>query len=152
MVLAIAAIIFALVRRRQGDKAVTQWQPIARAARDDAVLARDLLTGATTERGAPAGAPVNAQVDAATNELDRAAATAPDGTRRDSAAAVAASLRGLQFALEAETLLREGSPTAEQLAQADLTHRTRAQELDQTIARFDEVVRSGEDPKAGSGP
>ena len=76
----------------------------------------------------------------------------PTARDRDSAAAVAASLRGLQFALEAETLLREGSPTAEQLAQADLTHRTRAQELDQTIARFDEVVRSGEDPKAGSGP
>jgi hypothetical protein len=143
---AIAVIAALILRNRQHKKGLAQWLIIARPARDNAVIARDLMTSATTERGAPTGQPVTAQVDAAAAELDRAAADAPDDERRDASVAVATGLRGLQFALEAETLLRQGStqPTADQLAQADTTHRQRAMELDQALARFGALL--GEEP------
>src|SRR5215831_18533441 len=105
-----------------------------------------MLLHTSIVRGEPAPPDVAQHVDAAGIELDRATAAAPDDTRRDATAAVAASLRGLQFAIESESLLRNGTtpPTADQLAQADVTHRTRARELDQSLARLDGLIPPAE--------
>src|SRR5262249_46231856 len=104
-VAAIALIAAAIVRNSAKKRAIAQWLTLVRPARDDAALARDMLLGATVVRGQAAPQDVTQQADAAGIELDRATAAAPDDTRRDATAAVAASLRGLQFAIESESLL-----------------------------------------------
>ena len=138
----IALVTALLLRNAARKRAIAQWLTIVRPARDDAALARDMLLGAAVERGQSAPQDVTMQADAAALELDRATAAAPDDTRRDATAAVAASLRGLQFAIESEALLRSGAtaPTADQLAQADVTHRTRARELDQSLTRLGTLI------------
>lgn len=140
-VAAVALLIAGLMGRSRRRTDATQWLSIARPARDDAVIARDLLVN--VERAAPLAEPVKRQVDAAAIEVDNAGRAAPDGDRRDAASSVAAALRGLLFAIEAEALLRTSAsaPTAEQLSQADVTHRARTHDLDVALARLDALVQ-----------
>jgi hypothetical protein len=140
-----------------GAPAKPDWLTLIRPARDDAELARSALLGPTVVRGQPAPPAVTQQADVATIQLDRAAAVATDDTHRNATAALAATIRGLQLAIESEVSLRNGPtpPTAEQLAQADVTHRTRARELDEALAGLDALIPRAEgtmSPPPGGAP
>jgi hypothetical protein len=89
---------------------------------------------------------VRDRVEQAARSLDHSAAIAPDDEGRDAARRAAEALRGLVFALEADRLLRDGAqpPTPEQLADADLTTRTRRTELQVALRRLEQMVRPQE--------
>jgi hypothetical protein len=131
-----------IIRNNAKKRAIAQWLTIVRPARDDAAIGRDMLLHTSIVRGEPAPPDVAQHVDAAGLELDRATAAAPDDARRDATAAVAASLRGVLFAIETEALLRNTTttPTADQLAQAEVAYRSRARDLDQSLTRLDGLI------------
>jgi hypothetical protein len=136
--LAIALIAFLIVRARAASATKRDWNAAAESALRDAVLTRDMLAG-EARPGDPEDATrhnaVTENVERVSSRFEQLAAQAPDdGAHRD-ASAVASSLRGYLFALEAERLLREAPtpPTADQLAAGDATRRARADELDSAL-------------------
>ncbi len=134
-----------VLRHRRGARAVAQWRQLARPAYDDAVILRDLYAGAA---GTPGGGPTSTQVEDAATALDRAATSAPDKSRWEAAETTAAALRGLRFAIEAETLLHAGTPTAAQLSQADTTRRARTADLDRAVIQLGALVRDPDETPA----
>jgi hypothetical protein len=103
-----------------------------------ATSARELL-GDPESRTTPEGREsVDGHVERAAQALDQLVTTAPDDASRLAATTTATSLRALMFSLEAERLLRSGAqaPTADQLVQADDTHRSRSRELDAALDRL----------------
>jgi hypothetical protein len=137
VVFGIVALVMVL-RHRRSAHAAAQWRRIARPAYDDAAMVRDLYAASAAT---PGGGPATTQVEDAATALDRAATNAPDKQRWEAAEATAAALRGLRFAIEAETLLHAGTPTAAQLAEADATRRARTDDLDRAVAQLGELVR-----------
>jgi hypothetical protein len=135
----IALIVFLIVRARAGGAAKRSWNAAAASALRDADLTRDMLAG-EARPGEPEDAArhhaVNDNVERVSARFEQLAAQAPDEEAHRQAAAVASSLRGYLFALEAERLLRDAPtpPTADQLASADATRRARADELERALA------------------
>ena len=130
LVLAIIAGILLARRRAAAKRAESMWRTQGSAALDTATSAEAMLIGIDATSDAAAAAAVAPRIDEATAALDRLAAAAPD----DAAAALSRStgeaMRALMFAIEADAILRSGPPpTADQLADADRTRRTREAEL-----------------------
>jgi hypothetical protein len=147
--LVIALIVFLVVRARASGAAKRDWNAAAASAVRDADLTRDMLVG-EARPGEPEDAArhhaVADNVERVSARFDQLAGQAPDDEAHRAAAAVASSLRGYLFALEAENLLRAAPtpPTADQLASADATRRARADELDRALA----VMRQRTSPTA----
>ena len=138
LVLAAAAITALIVVRRNAKRDTAEWTNSAASALRDADLTRDMLAS-EARPGQPEDA---ARVTAVRDTVDRVATTfeqlatnAPAEDMRSNAIAVATSLRGYFFALEAEQMLHNAPtpPTGEQLATADAAKRTRAADLDAAI-------------------
>jgi hypothetical protein len=149
ILVALIVLLAVLLRRRLANQKATAWHQSAAPALDDARLARESLLSASAVSSDPnlRGA-VEAQVDRASRALEQAAATAPDQDDQRATSAVASSLRGLAFAVEADRLLRHGAgaPSGVQLAQADDARRARLAEFDTAVARLSarvSMARSG---------
>ena len=80
-------------------------------------------------------------------------ASASDDASRRAAFSSAAALRGLMFARETDRLLRlrEKSPTADELAQADEVQRVRVRELDTALDELTKQVEREEDAESSQG-
>jgi uncharacterized protein HemX len=140
-ILLVVAVILVVVlfRRRTKRQAVTEWHGSVLPAVVDARLAREsLLSGNATSDNPELRGSVDIQVDRAARALEHATRFAPDEQARNATNAVAGSLRGLAFAIEADRLLRHGaaSPSGMQLAEADEARRSRLSELDASLARL----------------
>jgi hypothetical protein len=126
--------------RRRRDSV---WKESARPAYEQAVLARDLLTGEdpSTEDEVRRQS-VKRQVEDAAEALTRAAQSAPDNVARDAASSSAEALRGLGYAYEADRLLRTGirPPTADELVQADQSRRHTSDLLAATLTRLEKRI------------
>ncbi len=153
VIVALIALLLVLLRRRSARQAAAEWHRAVAPALDDARLARESLLGANAVSDDPQlrGA-VEVQVDRAARALEGAAAGAPDEASQGATGAVASSLRGLAFAVEADRLLRHGAsaPSGAQLAQADEAKRARLAELDTAVSRLGariSVDRSGGRPR-----
>jgi hypothetical protein len=139
LVVVALALIAILVRQLVvGKKKDEAWKAEARNVLGDAELARDMLEGEARPdqvEDANRRATVHNNVENVALSLDRLAGTAPSKEEAADATAVAGSLRGYAFALEAERLLRDGpnAPTGEQLASADQARRTREADLDRAL-------------------
>lgn len=129
-------VAFFMANRRR-EQAAEAWTPPARAALESAILARDLLAAQPTG-GDEALPRARAQAEDASVALDRTASAAPGDAQRAAAEAVATSLRGLSFAIEAENLMRTSPtpPSADQLAEADVVRRRRTGELDAALSQL----------------
>jgi len=151
LVVVAAVLIAILVRRRVvGKKNEEAWKADARNVLGDAELARDMLEGEARPdqtEDPSRRATVHNNVENVAVSLDRLAATAPTKEDAADAAAVAGSLRGYAFALEAERLLRDGpnAPTGDQLASADQARRTREADLDRALGALRARVVEPED-------
>jgi hypothetical protein len=132
-------LIAAIARHRSVGRAEETWGVAASSALRDAELTRDMLEG-EARPGEPEDpsrrTAVRDNVERVAARFDQLAAGAPNDDAKRQAAAVASSLRGYQFALEAEQLLRAAPtpPSADQLAAADAARRSRAGELDAGLA------------------
>jgi hypothetical protein len=139
LVVVALALIAILVRQLVvGKKKDEAWKAEARIVLGDAELARDMLEGEARPdqvEDANRRATLHNNVENVALSLDRLAGTAPSKEEAADATAVAGSLRGYAFALEAERLLRDGpnAPTGEQLASADQARRTREADLDRAL-------------------
>jgi hypothetical protein len=138
-VVLIVVVIALIMRSRATGRAKQSWQAAATSALRDAELTRDML-GGEARPGEPEDparrASVRDNVESVAGRFDQLARNAPNDDAQREAASVASSLRGYQFALEAEQLLRNAptAPTADQLAAADATRRERVNELDAGLA------------------
>ena len=145
------ALIAILVRRRVvGKRNEEAWKAEARNVLGDAELARDMLEGEARpgqDEDPARRATVRNNVENVGASLDRLASIAPTKEDAASATAVAKSLRGYAFALEAERLLRDGpnAPTGDQLASADQARRTREADLDRALGALRARVVEPED-------
>jgi len=145
------ALIAILVRRRVvGKRNEEAWKAEARNVLGDAELARDMLEGEARpgqDEDPARRATVRNNVENVGASLDRLASIAPTKEDAASATAVAESLRGYAFALEAERLLRDGpnAPTGDQLASADQARRTREADLDRALGALRARVVEPED-------
>jgi hypothetical protein len=150
-VVAVGLIIALILMRRSSQQSKHEWQAAAASALPDAELTRDMLEG-EARPGEPEDPArhneVREKVDRVSTRFDQLATDAPNDDARRYAASVASSLRGYLFALEAEQLLRNAptTPTADQLAAADATHRTRATDLDAALG----ALRAYVDPESQS--
>ena len=140
ILLVVAVILVAvLFRRRTKRQAVTYWRGSVLPAVVDARLAREsLLSGNAKSDNPELRGSVDIQVDRAAQALEHATRYAPNEQAQNATDAVAGSLRGLAFAIEADRLLRQGagSPSGMQLAEADEARRSRLSELDTALARI----------------
>jgi hypothetical protein len=139
LALAVVLLFVLLMRRRSRTRAESRWRPSARAALGTARLTQQLLAGTTpAEESAGHRAELGQRVQEAASDLDRAAATAPDDEGRNAASSSADALRAVNFALEAQSLLRDGAraPTGDELARADQARRARQAELDTALNRL----------------
>jgi hypothetical protein len=135
-VIVVAAILVGLLIARTRRKGrVVDWERSVGPAVAAAELARDLVLSQSDADDDQRRATVAAQADEAVDGLERAAASAPDGTHRALCMRCAESLRGLAFAVEADHLMRSGgaAPTGEQLASADSALRNRSAELNAAL-------------------
>ena len=140
-ILLVVAVILLVVlfQRRTKRQAVTYWRGSVLPAVVDARLAREsLLSGNAMSDNPELRGSVDIQVDRAAQALEHASRHAPDEQAQNATDAVAGSLRGLAFAIEADRLLRHGagSPSAMQLAETDEARRSRLSELDVALARI----------------
>ena len=140
-ILLVVAVILLVVlfQRRTKRQAVTYWRGSVLPAVVDARLAREsLLSGNAMSDNPELRGSVDIQVDRAAQALEHASQHAPDEHAQNATDAVAGSLRGLAFAIEADRLLRHGagSPSGMQLAETDEARRSRLSELDVALARI----------------
>jgi hypothetical protein len=140
--------VFLVVRARAAGAAKRDWNVAAASALRDADLTRDMLAGEPRPDEAEDAArhhAVTDNVERVSARFEQLAGQAPDEEAHNSAAAVASSLRGYLFALEAERLLRGAPtpPTADQLGSADATRRARADELERALAAMRRRTSSG---------
>jgi hypothetical protein len=132
---ALIALIAALVRRRHRRAAFVEWQPRALAAVGETATVATLL--ADVDPGDVAQLDrVRAEVDRVTGALEQLAAAAPGRHERDAAVGLTDRLRGLMLTVEAESILRGGTPTAEQLSAAELARTRDAAALDAALDRL----------------
>ena len=149
LVLAAAVITALVVVRRNAKRDTSEWVNSAASALRDADLTRDMLAG-EARPGQPEEtarvAAVRDNVDRVAASFDQLAANAPTEDMRRNAIAVATSLRGYFFALEAEQLLHGAPtpPTADQLATADATKRARTAELDAAMTSIRAYLQPAE--------
>ena len=140
IMLVVAVILVAvLFRRRTRRQAANDWRGTVLPAIVDARLAREsLLSGNAMSDNPELRGSVDIQVDRAAQALEHASRHAPDEQAQNATDAVAGSLRGLAFAIEADRLLRHGagSPSGMQLAETDEARRSRLSELDAALARL----------------
>jgi len=140
IMLVVAVILVAvLFRRRTRRQAANDWRGSVLPAVVDARLAREsLLSGNAMSDNPELRGSVDIQVDRAAQALEHASRHAPDEQAQNATDAVAGSLRGLAFAIEADRLLRHGagSPSGMQLAETDEARRSRLSELDAALARL----------------
>lgn len=132
-------LLLLLFSRRKRIQTQSAWRRAVFPAVSDAHLARDALLSANAmSDDAELRGSVEVQVDRSARALEQAALTAPDVAAQTATNAVARSLRGLAFAVEADRLLRHGAgaPTGTQLAEADDARRSRLAELDSSLARL----------------
>ena len=109
-VIVVAAILVGLLIARTRRKGrVVDWERSVRPVVAAAELARDLVLSQSDADDDQRRATVAAQADEAVDGLERAAASAPDGTHRALCMRCAESLRGLAFAVEADHLMRSGA-------------------------------------------
>lgn len=142
-VAAVAALVAFLIHRGNTRKAIAAWRDESRPAVDSAHLTLSLLPASSQDIGDRAQwQSVRQRVEEAAQLLDRSAARAPvaDGAR--AASRSAESLRGLGFALESGLLLRQAAvaPSAQQLADADVTTRQRRADVEAALADMDREV------------
>ena len=116
-------------------------------------MARDLLTEDEKEVEPERREAVRTQIETAAQTLDGLATSAPDDASRRAASSLAAALRGLMFAGEADRLLRsrEKSPTADELAQADEAQRVRVRELETALDELTKQVEPEENAPSTQG-
>lgn len=148
LVIAIGVVALLLWSRKRGA-VETQWRRAVIPALSDAQLARQsLLSGNAGSEDEEVRGAVAFQVERAAVALDRTVPSAPDPEAGSLAAAAAASLRGLAFAIEADRLLRHGTsaPSGVQLAQADDARRARGTELQAALVKLSTRVGSGTTP------
>jgi hypothetical protein len=150
VVVALALIAFLVRQRIVGKRNEAAWKADARNVLGDAELARDMLEGEARpdQVEEPARrATVQNNVESVAASLDRLASGAPSKEAAADTIAVAGSLRGYAFALEAERLLRDGPnpPTGDQLASADQARRTRESDLDRALGALRARVVEPED-------
>jgi Zn-dependent oligopeptidase len=137
-----------VARARNRNRAKGTWKEAAASALRDADLVRDMLAS-EAQPGAPEEvtrvAAVRDNVERVATRFDGLASSAPTDNMRRSSTSVASSLRGYFFALEAEQLLHGAptTPTADQLAAADATKRTRAGDLEAAVADIRAYVSPG---------
>jgi hypothetical protein len=135
-------------RRQTRARAAAAWQAELSTAIVNATAARDLLQN-------EAGEPIEAgrleslrhQAEAAAAEISRLAASAADDTARTHTQTAEQALRSYITAIDSEQLLRTQTPPASEdaLADANVTRRGRADELDNALARLDELQEPTED-------
>ncbi len=144
LVIAIVVVVL-LLRSRRRKSAEEAWRRAVVPALSDAQLARDsLLSGNATSADPELRGAVTAQAERAAVALDGAASSAPDPQAASAATSVAAALRGLAFAVEADRLLRQGTsaPSGVQLAEADEAKRARNAELSAALTRLSTRIGS----------
>jgi hypothetical protein len=134
-----ALITMWVVIRQNANRDKGEWTDAAASALRDADLTRDMLAGEARPGDTEDATRLNAvrdTVERVATDFERLAVTAPDEDARRNSIALATSLRGYFFALQAEQLLHDAptAPTGEQLAAADATRRTRVADLDSSIA------------------
>jgi hypothetical protein len=146
---AIAVGAYVWWRRRQARaRAATAWHAQLSNACVNAKAARDLLHN---EAGEPIAADrlavLRRQADAAAAEFNRLATSAPDINARTQTETTERALRGYMTAIDAEQLLRTQTPPASEdaLADANVTRRARADELDNAMTSLEELQRPTED-------
>ena len=129
------------------------WRSDAGPALQQAMIARDLLTGEGKGVEPERREAVRTQIETAAQALDDLVTSAPDDASRRAAFSSAAGLRGVMFAGEADRLLRsrEKSPTADELAQADEVQRLRVQEFDRALDELTKQVEREEDAESTQG-
>jgi hypothetical protein len=135
-------------RRRQAHtRAAAAWHAQLAGAAANAKATRDLLH---EEAGEPIEADrlesLRQQANAAADELGRLGAAAPDDTARTRTQSTEQALRSYMTAVDSEQLIRTQTPPASEdaLADANVTRRARADELDTAIAGLDELQQSTE--------
>jgi hypothetical protein len=136
-------LVLVLLRRRKRTLAQGAWRRSVLPSVADAHLSRDaLLSGNAMSDDPELRGSVEVQVDRAARALEQAALTAPDQAAQSATNAVARSLRGLAFAVEADRLLRHGAgtPTGVQLAEADDARRSRLAEFDRALSRLSALL------------
>lgn len=134
-VIAVALIISLVLVRRSANRAKSEWKDSAASALRDADLTRDMMADEARPGDAEDATRVTAvrdTVERVASQFDQLAASAPNDELRRNSIALATSLRGYFFALEAEQILHNApaTPTADQLGTADETKRARAAELE----------------------
>jgi hypothetical protein len=148
-VIAVALIIVLVLLRRSSNSTKSEWKDSAASALRDADLARDILAD-EARPGDPEDATrvtaVRDTIERVASQFDQLAASAPNDDMRRSSIAMASSLRGYFFALEAEQMMHNAptTPTADQLGTADATKRARAAELEAAAT----AIRTYVAPKA----
>jgi hypothetical protein len=115
------------------------WRDQAAKAYDDAVTVRGLLDGAAEEHvDATRIDALRRETDAAASSLAQLSATAPNDESGQPTAETEQALRSYMLAIEAEHLVQDGSEDAR--ADANVTRRARAADLDGALARLDQLV------------
>jgi hypothetical protein len=139
-VVGLGLLVYLLLRRRRLlAQARATWLERAAKASDDATTVRGLLDAAATDHvDADRMEALRHQTDAAAAALAQLSTTAPDDESRQRTAQADQALRGYMLAIEAEQLVPTESEDAR--ADANVTRRARATDLDQALAQLDQLV------------
>jgi hypothetical protein len=117
--------------------AATRWREQLDKTYNDAATVRGLLAAESGERIEPDRlAALRHENDAAAGALAQLSATAPDDESRVRTAETEQALSSYMLAIEAEQLL-PGDASEDARADANVTRRARATELDDSLARLD---------------
>lgn len=142
---ALAAVVILLLNGRSRQRARRVWDEKARSTLDSAHLVLGLLptSGGDSSSAAHWDAVRTRVIDAASS-FERVAAKAPTSETRRTAGSCADALRNSAFALDADRLLREGgrSPTASELANADVAIRQGSAAVDGALEALGALVGS----------
>lgn len=149
----VGATVMLLVRRRQRQLRI--WRQQTRSTVEAAHLAQGLLPASGQDIvDVEHWDSVRQQVEQAARSLDHAAAVAPNQDAARTTETAAQALRDMVFALDSARLMRDASTESSetQLADAELTTRTRQADLDLALERLDAIALIPSTPSPGPGP
>jgi hypothetical protein len=149
----VGATIMLLVRRRQRQLRI--WRQQTRSTVEAAHLAQGLLPASGQDIvDVEHWDSVRQQVEQAAGSLDHAAAGAPNQEAGRTTQNAAQALRDMVFALDSARLMRDASTDSgeTQLADAEITTRTRKADLDRALERLDAIALMPSTPSPGAGP
>ena len=146
---AAAAVIIILLNRRSRQRVLRAWRQKTRGTLEAVLLVQRLLPTSGGDTSPPAHwEAVRTRITEAANSLDRAAADAPNNETRRAASSCADALRAAAFAVDADRLLRESgrSPTASELADADIAIRQSSVAVQGSLERLGAFVGTSPQP------